>query len=97
MDWTEIPHLKEVIKMQCLYANVDFEDIDFDKPDWFSIYSWSRSQEDQFKSWVINYLKNNIKARRQLMAMPMIKTNRMLNRWFQHYNLMYGFRRSDHE
>ena len=90
-DWTGAEYIKEVLQNQCRIANLKFEDIDFESDTWYSDSTWTTEQETKFKIWVIDYLKNNIKARKQLMTYPS-KTKYTLEKWFDSYNLMYGFR-----
>jgi len=90
-DWTGAEYVKEVLENQCRIAGCRFEDIDFESDTWYQDSTWTTKQESEFKIWVIEYLKSNIKARKQLMTFP-TKTKTNLERWFNSYNLMYGFR-----
>ena len=87
-----MPYAKMFIEKQCEIANIDFNKIDFKSKDWFNEHTWTSENESEFKKWAIEYLKNNIKARRELCAIPSIKSNKALEKWFSLWNLMYGFK-----
>ena len=93
------PHLTTILKKQFefaghydLYDTIDFTD---EGNRWFHDLTWNEQQESEFKDWVIQYLKDNIRARKEVMTVYTRKTNKVLNEWFSWWNLMYGFRRND--
>ena len=51
----------------CRRVGADFERIDFKSPDWFAEYTWTLSQEEDYKKWFVEYLKSNAEARENLM------------------------------
>ena len=90
--WTNIPHLKILIFKMFEYAGLDATDVDFTAKEWFMDYTWTDKQERKYKEWFINYLVANIKARKEVMKMPSMKSREYLEKFFDHFNLMYGLR-----
>jgi len=48
-----------ILKKQCEIVNADFEKLDFTSAEsrWFMLYSWTKEQENEFKQWLISFLK----------------------------------------
>ena len=53
MDWTNIQYMEEVIRKQCKFANVRFENIDFDSQSWFQDVAWTTKQQNSFEIWLL--------------------------------------------
>jgi hypothetical protein len=85
-------HTEAIMRKQCEIAHVDFDIIDFKDEQWFHEYTWTQAQEDEFKDWVVGYLQDSVKARREVSSMPSIKSKKYLEKWWTWWNLMYGFR-----
>lgn len=73
-------HLKHILKEQCKRVGADFNKLDFSKEDWFEKYTWTEEEENNFKQWMMNYLKENKDARQDLMRVP--STNPIIIRGF---------------
>ncbi len=52
------PYLKIILQEMCSRVDADFNSIDFKKPDWYSKYYWTHSEQEQFRLWLIDYLKD---------------------------------------
>ena len=59
--------LKVILTKMCSYVKLDINQLDIDKKDWFMDYSWSIKQEEEFKLWLMSYLKSSSKARDYIM------------------------------
>ena len=96
MDWSDIPHTKEVLKNQCIFAHTRFDKVDFDSKTWFRSIEWNEEQETAFKNWLYLYLKYTPKARKEL-CLSYRPSKKYFEKWFVWWNLMYGFKRNDLE
>lgn len=58
-------YLKIILSKMFESVNIDPKDIDIEEftkePDWFFKYQWTLETEKEFKTWFINYLKENKK------------------------------------
>ena len=56
---TTIEIRTEILKKQCEVVGADFDKLDFISPEsrWFMEYSWTKEQEEEFKKWLIDYMK----------------------------------------
>ena len=51
------PAFQKVLKKMCKIVNADPNTIDFGENNWYYKYSWSKTQENEFKEWFYNFLK----------------------------------------
>jgi len=56
-------YLKEILKEMCKRVGAKYDVVNSSE-DWYLKYSWTKSQEDDFRNWLVNYLNNNKEARR---------------------------------
>jgi len=84
-------HLKIILKKMCKKISVEFEDIDFKKPNWYWDFSWTKEKQDEFKVLLINYLKENKEARKELMVFPS-KNKKQLERLANEFLIDWGWR-----
>lgn len=61
-------HLRVTLLKMCEYVNADFDSIDFSKQEWYYEHLWTDEQQNEFKAWMIDYLKKNKEARYELLA-----------------------------
>lgn len=54
----ENEYLKKILKKQCEIVGADYVKIDFKKEGWFTDYTWTEKQEDEFYDWLIEFLKD---------------------------------------
>ena len=59
----------------CSYVNADFDKINFNDQEnkFFLQYTWTQEQETDFIKWMIDYLRHNKDARKELMQWPSTK------------------------
>ena len=62
--------LKYVLSNMCNVIGIKFEDVNFDKEDWFEDYSWTMQQEADFIIWLTNILLKEDHIRESLLAHP---------------------------
>lgn len=56
-------YLKVIFTEMCNRVDAKYEDIDFQKDDWYYDYEWTQAEEDKFLAWLADYLYINKKAR----------------------------------
>lgn len=84
-------HLKVILKELCKRVKAPVTKINFAEPDWFMLYSWTESEENEFKKWVSDYLyKGNAEVRRQLTGHN-IKSRTMANNFANNFVFTYGW------
>jgi len=84
-------YLKKILETMCQEVGADFEKMNFKQQDWFWEYSWTEGQEESFKSWLIDYLKENKEARYSLMNIPS-SDKKILERFVNQFLLNYGWK-----
>lgn len=47
---------KTILMTLCAYADVDYYDIDFASPDWYTQHTWTPSEEQAFIKWLAEFL-----------------------------------------
>ena len=58
--------------------------------EWFLNHSWTEEKQDEFISWLIDYLKNP-EARKEVMRFP-TKDRKSLEMFSQHFVLNFGWK-----
>ena len=84
-------HMTIILKKMCELVGADFDKVNFKDPFWFDTYEWTEEEEQVFKDWLREYLKNNIEARRELMKWPAKKKD-YLDRIIAEFCLMWSWR-----
>jgi len=88
---TKLKYTQRVLKEMCKLVKVDYNKINFHKPNWFLKYSWDNKTEDKFKKWMIKYLSTNKKAREEIMNLP-IKDIKSIKRTVDYFILNHGWK-----
>ena len=84
-------YLKIILIKQCKSVGADYDKINFKKNDWYWDYEWTQDKEQEFKLWLIDYIKNNKEARNDLMSIP--STNKkFLEKFADQFILNYGWK-----
>ena len=68
--------------------NIQFDDITIP---WYTLYTWSPAQEDEFSTWLEDELYNNPKLRREIMQFPK-KNKKYIKKVVEQYLLMWDFK-----
>lgn len=87
-------YLKTILQEICQRVGADYKSMNFKKRNWFHDYSWSEKQEEDFKNWLIDYLKNNKEARSELMSIPS-SNKQILTRFASEFLFNYGWKLHD--
>ncbi len=82
-------HLETILKKQCEMVGAPYEKMDFKKEYWFQDYTWSRKKQDEFKKWLMEYLKDK-EARESLMDFP-INNKKHREKFADKFIMNYGW------
>lgn len=66
-NFKENPYLEEILREMCLRVGANFDKLDFKSSDWFTKYSWTEDEEEDFKLWLNQYFYDNAEAREEIM------------------------------
>ena len=69
----------------CEFVGVDFDTINFKDEDWYLQQSWTAEQEEEFRLWMIGYLKRNKKARVVLYGNSVLNLEKQVNSFIFNY------------
>ncbi len=83
-------YLKEILKEMCKRVGAKFSKLDFNSPEWFTQYRWTREEEKEFKKWMFNYSKKNKKCYQELYGRPFLN-DRVLEEAIGLFLLDYGW------
>lgn len=89
-DFKNYPHLRIVLCKMCTMVNADFNKINFKDKNWFQKYSWTAKQEEDFKKWLCNYLKDNRQARNEMMQFPTDR-KRSIQNFVEFFNMSHSW------
>jgi len=84
-------HLETILKKQCKFVGADFSKIDFKKEGWFTKYEWIEKKQEKFRQWIIEYMKKNNEARKELMNIPS-NNKRFLEKFANEWIFMWGWK-----
>lgn len=82
-----------LLRKQCEFGNIVFEDINFESDTWFMEHTWTKEQEQKFFEWFTKALKNDKKLRRKVMKYPtsnMGTIKRTVNAYLSNYSFKYS-------
>ena len=63
-------HTNKIVSEMFRRVKAKRKDIDTTKPDWFMKHSWTEKEQDKFRDWMVEYLMENVEARREIMRFP---------------------------
>jgi hypothetical protein len=83
-------HLFTILYEMCNIVGADYHSIDFKSDNWYTHYIWSVDEENNFKVWLYEYLRDNKEARKELMRFPSSKP-KDIEKIVNSFVCMYGF------
>jgi hypothetical protein len=83
--------LRQILTKMCDYVGADVETIDTTQQGWFRKYSWTEEQENDFKLWLCNKLRNNRTWRNYLLSQPNKSGQDYLKRCVDSFVFNYGW------
>lgn len=87
-------YLKEILWNMCKRVDMSkkkFGSFDFRKPSWFHQYSWTEEEEEDFKQWLIRYLREHEEARYDLLRI-FSSDKRFLQKVANEFAMNYGWK-----
>lgn len=67
--------LRQLLEKQCQMVGVSVDEFDFEQPDWYLLHTWTDSQQEEYRLWLIDYFTKNKKLYRKIATGPANKTN----------------------
>lgn len=63
-------HTTIILKEMCSRVGADYNRLPLEDREshWYDLFTWTKEQEEEYKLWLIDYLYNNAKARKEVMA-----------------------------
>jgi hypothetical protein len=58
---------------------------------WFSKHSWTQEEQNDFNKWMVDYLYNNLEARKQVLT-SRVKNKRMIQKAVNWFLLDFGWK-----
>ena len=85
--------LERILRKMCEIVNCDYENFNFDNPQWFLEYEWTEEQEEEFKKWMTNAIMNDKEIRRDLLEFSFGKpTKKFAERVANNFIFNYGWK-----
>lgn len=84
--------LLDVLKEMCKRVNVDYNKIDFKKPNWFLDYSWTEEEENDFSDWLVKQLSKDEELRQEVMDSFSWKDEKRLKKVADEFVFNYGWK-----
>ena len=83
--------LQIILKEMCNIVGADYNSIDFSESQWYNKYEWTTQEEKQFEDWMVNFLYENSKARKEIMNTS-IKRKLYLQKVAKEFTFQYGWK-----
>lgn len=84
-------HLTIVLIEMCKRAGKEFDTMDWDDPSWHSTAEWTEKEQDDYESWLTDYVFTNAEARRELTTIG-TKNKAQCKRFAELFVFNYGWR-----
>ena len=84
-------YLRTILKEMSKRVDADFDSLEFTNPDWFRQCEWTEEEQNEFNKWLIKYLRDNTKARNELMSIPS-KNKVFLQKFADSFSFNYGWK-----
>ena len=86
------PHLEFILREMCSRVDADPEKIDFKDDRWYMDHEWTPESEGEFGEWMAEYLRTNVKARREIMEFPSFKAKKHCRKAAAWFIFNYGWK-----
>lgn len=84
-------NLETIVKEMCNRVGADFSTMDFKKERWFWDYSWSQTEQEDFKQWLIRFLSVR-KNREDILRNPRLGDKKTINNLADVFLLQFGWK-----
>jgi hypothetical protein len=62
---------------------------------WYTKKTWTDEQRDGYRDWFVEYLRNDVSARREICSNPSNRTKKYLHKVWEQWDFLYGWKRSE--
>jgi len=87
IDILKEKHLKKILEEMCRRVGANYSVVNSSE-DWYLKYSWTKSQENDFRNWLFNYLKNNKEARK---SFGLLSDDKEIEKFVDMFIFQYGW------
>ncbi len=84
-------HLEIILKKIFEYSPIEYSKEFCNQDNWFWKHSWTKEQEQEFITWLANYMIANKDARQDLMRLPQ-KTKKRCRGFARYFTSVYGWK-----
>lgn len=85
-------YLTDTLKEMCRRVEVDYDDVDFTKDDWYLDHSWTENEQNQFIEWFAQNLRN-MGPRRELCKYPtLVRTKPQRIKFARNFVFQFGWK-----
>lgn len=88
--------LEYVLKKMCEYVNVNFEEFNFEEPEWYLKHSWTFSQQEDFTNWLREEILHN-KEVRQLLGFSIKPNKKVADMHTRMFVMNYGWKLNEND
>lgn len=85
-------HLTKILREMCSRVDADYDSMDFKSQDWFTQYTWTEINQNNFKTWMVEYLVKHKDAQDELLA-SYVKTKRIIEKAVDWFVFDYGWKK----
>jgi hypothetical protein len=80
-----------ILSKMCGMVGTNICKINFQDSKWFSKHTWTEKQQEEFVEWLVNFLYNNYKARKQFLSIPK-KNKKYIQKAVGEWIFQYGWK-----
>ena len=95
------PYLTDILRQMFICVGVNEEGFKkavdsglFRQEDWYLTYEWTIEKQNEFETWLVNYLYNNKTAREAICQHP-YKNKRHLKEVAKEFTFLHGWKLSE--
>ena len=81
----------QLLTKMCEYVNVEYKTIDFKSEYWYMKHGWTESQQEEFIQYIIEYIKTNKKAFKDLTGYS-YKNKALIEYIATYFTMNYGWK-----
>ena len=89
----QLPYTYKVLTKMCDIINIPIPN--FEEPDWFLKHTWTEEEQEIFKEWLIQELKNNRGLRFEISRYPHLTSKSIIERLANDFIFNYGWKTNE--
>lgn len=87
-------YLTVILTEMCSRVGVKLHDVDWENPEWYWLYEWTSTEQDDFQKWLTEYMYANKDARNELSTIS-TKSKKHCNQFASQFIWNYGWKCTD--